>query len=156
MSVNNVGNRASIHASSPQPPEREAAHGGPTRQVSAAPLQSLRKTAGSVANGLMGAVRQTSALTTATLLAVASDVLVPGAEAARYRQAPPSRGAPPRGLLEQSSPATSGQRGPTLAGVALPVEPLLVAGVVVAGVGALAVAGVAAYNKWTADPKATE
>ncbi len=41
MSVNNVGNRASIHASSPQPPEREAVHGGPTHQVSSAPLKAL-------------------------------------------------------------------------------------------------------------------
>jgi hypothetical protein len=156
MRVNNVGNHAAIQAASPQSPEREATHCGPTHQVSSAPLQSLRKTAGSVANGLMGAVRHTSALTTATLLAVASDVLIPGADAARYRQAPPSRGAPPRGLLEQSSPATSGQRGPAFAGVALPADPMLVAGAMVAGVGALAVAGVVAYNKWAADPKATE
>jgi len=82
--------------------------------------------------------------------------LIHGAEAARYRPAPPSRGAPPRGLLEQSSPGTSGLRGPALAGVALPTDPMLVAGAVVAtavGVGALAAA---AYKKWVADPKTTE
>lgn len=152
MRVNHGGHNASIQVSSPQPSEREAGHGRPTHQVSSGPLQSLRKTAGSVAN----TVRQTSALTAATVLAVASDVLIHGAEAARHRQAPPSRGAPPRRLLEQSSPETSGLRGPALAGVALPADPMLVAGAVVAtavGVGALAAA---AYKKWTADPKATE
>jgi hypothetical protein len=33
---------------------------------------------------------------------------------------------------------------------------MLVAGAMVAGVGALAVAGVVAYNRWTADPNAPE
>lgn len=159
MPVNNVGNHASIHASSPQLSEREARHGRPAHQVSSVPLLPLRRTAETVANGLMGVIRQTSALSTAALFAVASDVLVPGAEAARSRQAPPSRGAPPRRLLDLSSAETSGLRGPASAGVVLPTDPMLVAGAVVATatvVGALAAAGVGAYKKWVADPKTTE
>ena len=174
MPVNNVGNHAAILPASPQPSEREAGPGRPTHLASSLPLESLRRAPGAVASGLMGAVRQTSALTTAALLAVAGEVLASGAEAARgrpgvppsrgtpYRGAPPpppggsaSAGAPPRKVMELPSPVTSGLRGPDV----LPTDPLLVAGAVMAtaaGAAAMVGVGVAAYTKWTAGPKTTE
>jgi hypothetical protein len=168
MPVNNVGNHAVILPSPSQPSEGEAGRGQPSHLASSLPLQSLRRASGAVASGLMGAVRQTSALTTAALLAVVSEAVLPGAEAVRtrpgvppsrgtpYRTAPPPPpGAPPRKVMELPSPGTSGLRGPDV----LPTDPMLVAGAVVAtamGVGALAAAGVAAYNRWSADRKTTE
>lgn len=177
MSIHNVGNHASILPSSPQPPEREAGPGGPSHQASSLPLQSLRRASGAMANGLVGAMRQAPALATAALLAVTSEVLAFGAEAARGRPgtppsrgtppahaaaprgAPPYRGAPPRRTMALPSPETTGLQGPALAGDALHTDPGLVMAAVVGtavGVGALAVAGTRAYKKWVAAPKATE
>lgn len=158
MSIHNVGNHPSILPSSPQPPEREARHGGPSHQASSLPLQSLRRASGAM-GGLVGAMRQAPALATAALLAVTSEVLAFGAEAARVMPGtPPSRGAPPRRTMALPSSETTGLRGPALAGDAVHTDPGLVAAVVgtAVGVGALAVAGTAAYKKWATAPKATE
>lgn len=174
MPVNNVGNHAAILPSSAQPPERGAGPGRPSHLASSLPLESLRQASGAVANGLMGAVRQTSALTTAALLAVAGGVLPSGAEAARGRPGvPPSRGTPYRGtpppptggsgspgapqrkVMELPSPGTSGLRGPDV----LPTDPMLVAGAALAtaaGVVAMVGIGVTAYKNWTADRKTTD
>ena len=167
MSVNKVGNHAVVLSSPSQPSEGEAGRGRPSHLASSRPLQSLRRASGAVASGFVGAVRQTSALTTAAVLAVASEVVASGAEAARsrpgvppsrgtpYRVAPPPPGAPQRKVMELPSSGTSGLRGPDV----LPTDPMLVAGAVVGtamAAGALAAAGVAAYRKWAAGPNTTE
>lgn len=163
MPVNHVGHHATSFASPEPSHSEEAGRGRPATMVPSAPLQSLRRASGAVASSMVGALRQTSALTTAALVAVASEVLPSGAEAARvrpgvppsrgtpYRSAPPPpsshAGAPPRKVMELPSPGSAGLGAPG----ALPTDPLLVASAVVGtamGVGALAGLGVAAYKRW--------
>jgi len=174
MRVDNAGNHASNLPSHSQPAERETGR-GPSHQASSLPLQPLRRTAGAVAGGVMSVVRHTSM---ALVAGVVGEALATGAEAARGRPAaPPFRGtpfrgaappppeapapgsAPPRRMLELPPPGISGLPVSAQSAAVLPSDPMAVAGAVVAtamGVGALAAAGVAAYNKWSAGRKAAE
>lgn len=165
MPVNQVSHQPNVLASSAPPPPEEAARGQPATMSPSVPLQSLRKATGAVASSMAGALRQTSALTTAALLAVVSEVLPSAAEAARgrpgvppaqgnpYRSAPPPPqqparpGAPPRKVMELPSPGAANPGG-------LTSDPMLLASAAVGtavGLSAMAGLGVAAYKKWAAD-----
>lgn len=164
MPVNQVSHQPNVLASSAPTTPEEAGRGQPATMSPSVPLQSLRKATGAVASSVAGALRQTSALTTATLFAVASEVLPSAAEAARgrpgvppsrgnpYRSAPPppkpaNAGAPPRKVMELPSPGAASAGG-------LTSDPMLLAGAVVGtamGLSAMAGLGVAAYKKWAAD-----